>query len=72
MHSVDKPPLARRHKIFAQSALNGNSDSKGQLISKGLFDVNVSTKKPTIFLRISVLASKNSSNQKTLLYNYVK
>ena len=40
---------------------------KGQLISKGLFGVIVSTKKPTIFLRISALASKKSSNQKTLL-----
>ena len=31
---------------------------KGQLISKGLFGVIVSTIKPTIFLRISALASK--------------
>ena len=45
--------------------------SKGQLILKELFGVIISTKKPT-FLRISALASKESSNQKTLLYNYVK
>ena len=39
--------------------------SKGQLISKGLFDVIVSTKNPTnFFLRISTLASKKRSEQK--------
>ena len=38
--------------------------AKGQLISKGLFDVTVSTKKQTFFLRISALASKKRSNQK--------
>ena len=38
---------------------------KGQLISKGLFGVIVSTKKPTkFFLRISGLASKKRSDQK--------
>ena len=47
-------------------------NTKGQLISKGLFGVIVSTKIPTIFSRISALASKKSSNQKTLLYNYGK
>ena len=45
---------------------------KGQLISKGLFDVIVWTKKNNeIFLRISALASKKRSDQKnkgTLLY----
>jgi hypothetical protein len=46
--------------------------AKGQLISKGLLGVIVSTKKTMIFLRISALASENSSNQKTLLYNYVE
>ena len=47
--------------------------TKGQLISKGLFDVIVSTKKPTKFLkRISALDSKRRSDQKTLLYNHVK
>jgi hypothetical protein len=35
---------------------------KGQLISKGLFDV--STKKSTIFLRISAPASKKMSDRK--------
>ena len=48
------------------------ASSKGQLISKGLFGVIVSTKKPTSFLRIYALASKKSSKQKTLLYNYDK
>ena len=38
---------------------------KGQLISKGLFDVIVSTKKPTeFFLKISALATKKRSDQK--------
>ena len=46
---------------------------KGQLISKGLFDVIVSTKKTNeISLRISALASKKRSDQKTLLHNHVK
>ena len=53
-------------KIFKATA------AKGQLISKGLFGVIVSTKKPTSFLRISALASKKSSKQKTLLYIYDK
>ena len=39
--------------------------TKGQLISKGLFDVIVSTKKPTnFFLGISALTSKKWSDQK--------
>ena len=39
--------------------------AKGQLISKGLFDVIVSAKKTmNFFLRISVLASKKRSDQK--------
>ena len=37
---------------------------KGQLISKCLFGAMVLTKKPTKFLRISVLVSKKRSNQK--------
>ena len=36
----------------------------GQLISKGPFDVIVSSKKPMIFLRISALAYKKVSDQK--------
>jgi hypothetical protein len=49
------------------------ANTKGQLISKGPLGVIVSTKKDNeIFLRISALASKKSSNKKTLLYNYVK
>jgi hypothetical protein len=38
--------------------------AQGQLISKGLFDVIVWTKKNEIFLKISALASKKSLNQK--------
>ena len=38
---------------------------KGQLISKCPFGVKTSSKKPTIFSRISALASKKRSNQKT-------
>ena len=47
--------------------------AKGQLISKGLFDVIVSTKKQTIFLRISALASKKRSDQKNkdTLYHWL-
>ena len=37
---------------------------KGQLISKGPFDVILSSKKPMIFLRISALAYKKVSDQK--------
>jgi hypothetical protein len=44
---------------------------KGQLMSKGLFGVIVSTKKQTIILRISALASKQSSNKKKILYTYL-
>ena len=36
---------------------------KGQLLTKGLFVVIVSTKKQQIFVKISVLASKKESNQ---------
>ena len=40
--------------------------AKGQIISKGLFGVIVSSKKNNkIFLRISALASKKRSNQKS-------
>ena len=43
---------------------------KDQLISKGLFDVIVSTKKPTKFvLRISALASKKRWDQKIKALN---
>ena len=46
---------------------------KGQLISKVLFGVIVLDRKTNeIFLSISAIPSKKSSNQKTLLYNYVK
>ena len=46
---------------------------KGQLISKGLFGViRFDQKNNKISLRISALAFKKSSNQKTLLYNHVK
>ena len=49
--------------LFSKDSLLGISLLKGQLISKGLFDVIVLTKKkPTI--RISALASKKRSNQK--------
>ena len=51
----------------------GEKPVKGQLISKGLFGIIVCDHKTKeIFLRISTLASKKSSNQKTLLYKYVK
>ena len=43
--------------------------AKGRLISKGLFGVIVSTKKPGFLPQV---ASKKSLNQKTLLYDYVK
>ena len=39
--------------------------TKGQLISKCPFDVIISTKIPMILLRISSLASKKRSNQKS-------
>ena len=50
---------------------NNSMSPKGQLISKGLFDGIVWTKKPTIFLRISALASKKRLDQKNkgTLYN---
>ena len=37
----------------------------GQLISKGLFDFIVWTKKPTFYLRISALVAKKGSDQKS-------
>ena len=47
--------------------------AKGQLISKCPFGVKTSSKKTNeIFSKISALASKKSSNQTALLYNYVK
>ena len=47
--------------------------SKGQLISKGLFVCHcLDQKSNEMFLKISALAFKKSSTQKTLLYNYVK
>ena len=54
-----------------QLSLYGIRFAKGQLISKGLFCVIMPTKKQLIFYRISTLASKKSSNKKTLLYNYI-
>ena len=42
------------------------SAAKGQLTSKELFGVIVWTKKPTIFLKISALASKKRLNQKKI------
>ena len=74
-YTMAKSAVVTLTRSFGQKGRNGpwkKDGIKGQLISKELFDVIVSTKKTTIFLRISVLASKNSSNQKTLLYNYVK
>ena len=53
LHDVEKIPV----KPFW-------STSKGHLISKGLVDVIVSTKKNDNFLRISALASKKRSDQK--------
>ena len=45
---------------------------KGQLISKGLFDVIVWTKNQRNSLKDFCPSLKKSSNQKTLFYNYVK
>ena len=49
---------------------SGNWENKGQLISKCPFDVTVSTKIPTNFLRISALASKKrlTKNKSTFLF----
>ena len=44
--------------VFYLLYILSSSSSKGQLISKGLFGVFKSTKKPTVFLRISALTSK--------------
>jgi hypothetical protein len=52
--------------------MNASALHKGQFISKGLFGIIISTKNQRIFLRISALAFKKISNQKNLLYNYVK
>ena len=57
---------------FAPEEVITSSSTKGQLISKCLLGAIVSTKKPTKILRISALASIKSSNEKTLLYKYVK
>ena len=46
--------------------------TKGQLISKGLFDVIVSTKNQRNFLWIPALASKKKLNQKLYYTKYVK
>ena len=40
------------------------TETKGQLVSKELFDVIIWTKKPKIFLRISAPASRKRSDQK--------
>ena len=48
-------------KLFVLEIINA---AKGQLISKGLFEFIVTTKKPTIFLWISALASKKRLDQK--------
>ena len=40
------------------------SPAKGQLVSKGLFGVIVLTQKPTIFSRISALATEKRLDQK--------
>ena len=59
--------------VYVGFVMSCEKSPKCQLISKGLFGVIFWTKKPTKKkLRISALASKKSSNQKTLLYNYVK
>ena len=51
--------------VLQKSSLDRNCLAKGQLISKGLFDVIILTKKPTmIFFRISALASIKRSDQK--------
>ena len=61
LHDVEKIPVKPFWSTF-----------KGQLISKGLFDVIVSTKKKQqFFLRISALGSKKRPDQKnkgTLYY----
>ena len=70
------PRLPRSNGIKTQNDENSKwklVKTKGQVISKCLLGVIISTKKTNeIFLRISALASKKSSNQKTLLYKYVK
>jgi hypothetical protein len=51
-------------EFLKEEAIDMKKD-KGQLISKRLFDVIVSTKKPTKFvLGISALASKKKSDKK--------
>ena len=63
-----------RSFIYYVSIFKGDGDqtlliftTKSHLISKCLFGVIVSTKIPTIFLKISVLASKKRANQKKSL-----
>ena len=50
--------------IFFSDNEGNWSSTKGQLISKGLFGV-IQKNNPEIYLRISALASKKSSNQKS-------
>ena len=56
--SIEKTPQ-RSHLSFQKQELTA-----GELISKCPFGVFKSPKKPTIFSRISALASKKRSNQK--------
>ena len=69
--NIDEKSLYPNLRFFL-SGLLWPQRPKGQLISKGLFGVFVSTKKTAKFLWTSALDCKKSSNQKTLLYNYVK
>ena len=66
-HATENHPLS--FGLFGEKYEDSTTESiiiKGQLISKGLFGVIVSTKKSKqFFLRISALVSKKSSNQKT-------
>ena len=64
--SVNAPLLRRWVRNKTEKAF------KGQLISKGHFVSSFRPKEHWIFLRISALASKKSSNQKKLIFNYVK
>ena len=60
---IASPPLAKKESV---------PKPKGQLISKCPFGFIVSTKTPTIFLRISLLASKKRLNQKIIvLYSFL-
>ena len=71
------PSSEKRHQYKFPCFFNvqgRKTSSKGQLISKGLFGVIVLINKPTKIIKsvLLYLASKVSSNQKTLLYNYVE